>query len=188
MKFNIATLFLSIFSVFSSNAQEKANAAGQSFYNFKAKSIEGKEISMSQYKGKVVLIVNTASKCGFTPQYEGLEVLYKKYESKGFVILGFPCNQFMSQEPGNEADIAKFCSLKYNVNFPMFAKIDVNGDNTHPLYKYLKTVLGGTMGNDVKWNFTKFLLDSNGKPVKRFAPTVKPEEITEDIEKLLAQK
>ena len=165
------------------NAQEK-----KSFYNFKTTTIDGKPFDLSSLKGKKVLIVNTASKCGFTPQFEGLETLYKKYESKGLVILGFPCNQFMSQEPGNEAEIAKFCSLKYNVNFPMFSKIDVNGDNTHPLYKYLKTVLEGTMGNDIKWNFTKFLLDRNGKPVKRFAPTVKPEEITEDIEKLLSQK
>ncbi len=188
MKLNIATVFLSFFSFFSSNAQDKNQANLQNFYQFKAKSIEGNEINMSQYKGKVVLIVNTASKCGFTPQYEGLESLFKKYESKGLIILGFPCNQFMSQEPGNEADIAKFCSLKYNVNFPMFAKIDVNGSNTHPLYKYLKTKLGGTLGNDIKWNFTKFLIDRNGKPIKRFAPTIKPEELTEDIEKLLAQK
>ena len=188
MKLNIATVFLSLFFAFNSNGQEKNTAVTKNLYDFKAKSIDGKEINMSQYKGKVVLIVNTASKCGFTPQYEGLEALYKKYESKGLVILGFPCNQFMSQEPSNEAEIAKFCSNKYNVTFQMFSKIDVNGDNTHPLYKYLKTVLGGTMGDDIKWNFTKFLLDRNGKPVKRFAPTVKPVEITEDIEKLLAEK
>lgn len=188
MKHIISTVFLSFFLILGSNGQGKNAVVTLNFYDFKAKSIDGKEINMSQYKGKVVLIVNTASKCGFTPQYEGLEALYNKYESKGLVILGFPCNQFMSQEPGNEAEIAKFCSLKYNVNFPMFSKIDVNGDNTHPLYKYLKTVLGGTMGDDIKWNFTKFLLDRNGKPIKRFAPTVKPEEITEDIEKLLLNK
>ena len=188
MKHIIQTLIFSFSVIFSFYAQDKNSTANQNFYNFKAKSIEGKEINMSQYKGKVVLIVNTASKCGFTPQYEGLETLYKKFESKGLVILGFPCNQFMSQEPGNEADIAKFCSNKYNVTFQMFSKIEVNGENTHPLYKFLKSVLGGTMGDDIKWNFTKFLLDRNGKPIKRFAPTVKPEEITGDIEKLLAQK
>lgn len=187
MKHRIATVFLSLIFILNSSAQEKTAGPSQNFYDFKAKSIDSKQINMRQFKGKVVLIVNTASKCGFTPQYEGLETLYKKYESKGLVILGFPCNQFLSQEPGNEAEIAKFCSNKYNVTFQMFGKIDVNGDNTHPLYKYLKTSLSGTMGNDIKWNFTKFLIDRNGKPVKRFAPTVKPEEITGDIEKLLAE-
>ena len=154
------------------------------FYNFKAKSLEGKEISMSDYKGKVVLIVNTASKCGFTPQYEGLEALYKKYQAKGLVILGFPCNQFAGQEPGNSEEIAKFCSLKYGVSFQMFQKIEVNGDNTDPLYKYLKEALPGTLGNDIKWNFTKFLLDRKGNPVTRYGSTTKPEEIDADIMKL----
>jgi len=155
------------------------------FYKFKSKSIDGKEISMKQYEGKIVLIVNTASKCGFTPQYEGLEKLYKTYKDKGLVILGFPCNQFASQEPGNAEEISKFCSLKYGVTFPMFDKIEVNGNNADPLYKYLKEALPGTLGNDVKWNFTKFLLDKNGNPSKRYAPTTKPESITDDIEKLL---
>jgi len=186
MKLNITTLFVSFLSIFSANGQSKT--MGQHFYQFKAKTLQGKEISMKDYEDKVVLVVNVASKCGFTPQYKGLEELYKKYESKGLVILGFPCNQFMSQEPGNAEDIAKFCSLTYGVNFPMFAKIDVNGKNASPLYKYLKTALGGTLGNDIKWNFTKFLLDRTGKPVKRFAPTVKPEDITSDIEKLLEEK
>src|ERR1035437_8330 len=143
MKLNIATLFFSFFSIFTSNGQEKIT--GQNFYQFKAKSLLGKEINMKHYEGKVVLIVNVASKCGFTPQYEGLENLYKKFNSKGLVILGFPCNQFASQEPGNAEEISKFCTLKYGVTFPMFAKIEVNGDNAHPLYKYLKKALPGTL-------------------------------------------
>ena len=156
------------------------------FYSFKAKSLEAnKEISMEAYAGKVVLIVNTASRCGYTPQYEGLEMLYKTYKDKGLVILGFPCNQFAGQEPGSAEEISKFCSLKYGVTFPMFQKINVNGDNTDPLYKYLKEALPGTLGNDVKWNFTKFLIDKNGNPVKRFGSSTKPEEIKADISKLV---
>jgi glutathione peroxidase len=155
------------------------------FYKFKSKNIEGKEISMKAYEGKVVLIVNTASKCGFTPQYEGLETLYKKFKDKGLVILGFPCNQFGGQEPGSAEEISKFCSLKYGVTFPMFQKIEVNGDNADPLYKYLKTALPGTLGNDIKWNFTKFLLDKKGNPVSRYGSSTKPEDIIADIEKLL---
>jgi len=185
MKLNIVSIFISILSVFSLHAQE--NKTTENFYQFKAKSLQGKEISMKKYKGKVVLIINTASKCGFTPQYKGLEELYKKYGDKGLVILGFPCNQFANQEPGTEAEIGEFCTLNYGVTFPLFSKIDVNGNNTHPLYKYLKTVLPGTLGNDIKWNFTKFLLDKNGNPVKRFGSSTKPEEITEDIENLLSQ-
>jgi len=142
---------------------------------------------MKTYEGKVVLIVNTASKCGFTPQYEGLEKLYNTYKDKGLVILGFPCNQFASQEPGSAEEISKFCTLKYGVTFPMFMKIEVNGKDADPLYKYLKTALPGTITNDIKWNFTKFLLDKNGKPFKRYASTVKPEEISSDIEKLLSE-
>lgn len=156
------------------------------FYSFKAKNLEtNKEISMKSYTGKVVLIVNTASKCGFTPQYEGLEKLYTSYKDKGLVILGFPCNQFGGQEPGSAEEISKFCSLKYNVTFPMFQKIEVNGNNADPLYKYLKEALPGTLTNDIKWNFTKFLLDRKGNPVKRFGSATKPEEIGSDIEKLL---
>ena len=158
------------------------------FYQFKAKSLQGKEISMKEYAGKVVLVVNTASKCGFTPQYEGLEKLYSQYKDKGLVILGFPCNQFGNQEPGSAEEISKFCTLNYSVNFPMFSKIDVNGEKADPLYKYLKDELPGTMGNEIKWNFTKFLLDMNGKPVKRYASEVKPEEIKADILKLLDVK
>ena len=162
------------------------NNSTMSFYQFKAKSLSGDEISMKDYTGKVVLIVNTASKCGYTPQYEGLEKLYSTYKDKGFVVLGFPCNQFGNQEPGTAEEISKFCTLNYNVNFPLFMKIDVNGEKADPLYKYLKVQLPETTGNDIKWNFTKFLLDRKGMPVKRYDSKVKPEEITRDIENLLA--
>lgn len=155
------------------------------FYGFTAKSLQGKEISMSEYKGKTVLVVNTASKCGFTPQFEGLEKLYQKYKSKGLVILGFPCNQFAGQEPGDEKSIAEGCVLNYGVTFPMFSKIDVNGDNAHPLYKYLKSELGSLFGSKIKWNFTKFLVDVEGKPVKRFSPATKPEKIDKYLEKAM---
>lgn len=185
MKKNVILLCLTFFVLSTINAKEKKST--ENFYQFKAKSLEGKEISMKEYKGKVVLVVNTASKCGFTPQYEGLEALYKKFKDKGLVILGFPCNQFGGQEPGNATEISNFCSLKYGVSFPMFSKIEVNGDNAHPLYKFLKTQLPGTLGNELKWNFTKFLLDRNGKPIQRYGSTTKPENITEDIEKLLAE-
>lgn len=186
MKYTFFIISFTLLSLFSAKAQNMP--ADSNFYNFKNTSLDGKEISMKEYEGKVVLIVNTASKCGFTPQYEGLEALYKKYSSKGLVVLGFPCNQFASQEPGNAEEIAKFCTLKYGVTFPMFAKIEVNGNNADPLYKYLKKALPGTLGNEIKWNFTKFLLDKKGKPFKRYAPTTKPESITEDIEKLLSEK
>ncbi len=159
----------------------------QNFYEFKALSLQGKEIGMETYQGKVILVVNTASKCGLTPQFEGLEKLYKDYQDKGLVILGFPCNQFANQEPGSEKDIAAGCMINYGVTFPMFSKIDVNGGNSHPIYKYLKSELkGGLFGNNIKWNFAKFMLDKNGKPFKRYAPTTSPEKLREDIEKLLA--
>ena len=148
-----------------------------SVYDFKAKTLGGKEISMEEYKGKTVLVVNTASKCGLTPQFEGLEELYKKYRDKGLVILGFPCNQFANQEPGDEKSIAEGCLLNYGVTFPMFSKIDVNGPDAHPLYKYLKSELPGFLSNRIKWNFTKFLIDSEGKPVKRFASATEPAKI-----------
>ena len=166
--------------------KQKLNNMKQNFYEFKATSLQGKEVSMESYKGKVVLIVNTASKCGFTPQYEGLEKLYKDYKDKGLVILGFPCNQFGKQEPGSEKEISEGCLINYGVSFPMFSKIDVNGTNAHPLYKFLKSELKGTITNGIKWNFTKFLLDKNGNPVKRFAPTTVPDKLRSDIEKLLA--
>lgn len=156
------------------------------FHQFKATTLQGKEIDTDIYKGKVVLVVNTASKCGLTPQYEGLERLYKDYKDKGLVILGFPCNQFAGQEPGTEKDIAEGCLINYGVSFPMFSKINVNGENAHPIYKYLKKELTGTLGRDIKWNFTKFMVDQDGKPFKRFGPTTKPDKLRKDIEKLLA--
>ncbi|MDH5720557.1 MAG: glutathione peroxidase [Spirochaetia bacterium] len=155
-------------------------------YAFSAKDIKGKETSLSKYKNKILLIVNTASKCGFTKQYSGLEELYKKYKNKGFFVLGFPCNQFGGQEPGDEEEIMKFCSINYNVTFPMFSKINVNGKNEHPLYGYLKKSKPGLAGTErIKWNFTKFLIDKNGTAVKRFASKDKPEELEKEITDLL---
>ncbi len=159
----------------------------QTFYDFSATSLQGKEINMDAYKGKVVLVVNTASKCGLTPQYEGLENLYKEYKDRGLVILGFPCNQFAGQEPGDEKSISEGCLINYGVTFPMFSKIDVNGNDAHPIYKYLKSELkGGLFGSSIKWNFAKFLIDRDGKPYKRYSPTTSPESLKEDIEDLLA--
>jgi glutathione peroxidase len=154
------------------------------FYSFNAKSLQGKEISMDAYKGKTILIVNTASKCGLTPQFEGLEKLYRKYKEKNFVILGFPCNQFANQEPGDEKSISEGCLLNYGVTFPMFAKTDVNGENAHEIYKFLKKELHGLLGNKIKWNFTKFIIDKNGKPLKRFSPITKPEKIDKYLTKI----
>lgn len=155
-------------------------------YDLKVKNITGAEVSLADYQGKVLLIVNTASKCGFTPQYEGLEQLHKNYASKGLVVMGFPCNQFGAQEPGDENEIKNFCSLTYSVTFPMFAKVDVNGDNAHPLYVYLKKTAPGIFGTEgIKWNFTKFLINKKGEIVKRYAPTDKPESIAKDIEALI---
>lgn len=157
------------------------------FYNLEANSLQGKKVAMEDYKGKVVMVVNTASKCGFTPQYEGLENLYKKYKDDGLVILGFPCNQFGAQEPGSSNDIEEFCQVNYGVSFPMMEKVDVNGDGTHPVFKYLKSKLGGFLGSRIKWNFTKFVIDRNGKPVERFGPITKPEAIEPTIKKLLGK-
>lgn len=158
----------------------------QTIHEFTAKTLSGKDQSLADYKGKVVLIVNTASKCGFTPQYAGLEELYEKYKDRGFVILGFPCNQFGAQEPGTETQIQEFCQLNYGVKFPMFGKIDVKGDNAHPLYKYLTSEKPGILGLEaIKWNFTKFLVDKNGNAVKRYAPNTDPKDIAADIEKML---
>jgi len=155
------------------------------FYSFSAKTLQGRELSMDAFKGKMVLVVNTASKCGFTPQLEGLEKLNQQYKDRGLVILGFPCNQFGNQEPGDEKSISEGCVINYGVTFQMFSKVDVNGDNAHPIYKYLKKELGGWFGSRVKWNFTKFLIDANGKPVKRFSPMTKPENIGTYLEKML---
>jgi glutathione peroxidase len=157
------------------------------FYSFKAITLQGKEISMDSFRGKIVLVVNTASKCGLTPQFEGLEKLYQKYAEKDFVILGFPCNQFANQEPGDEKSISEGCVVNYGVTFPMFAKIDVNGENAHPIYKYLKKELTGLFGSRIKWNFTKFLIDGNGKPIKRFSPLAKPGKIDKYLDKLLSK-
>ena len=156
-------------------------------YDFTVKDAKGNDVSLSQYKGKVLLIVNTATGCGFTPQYEGLEKLYKEYKDKGFEVLDFPCNQFLNQAPGTDEEISSFCTLKYDTTFPRFKKIDVNGDNAIPLYKWLKEQKGGLFGNAIKWNFTKFLVDRNGKVVGRFSPTTPPSKIEGDIKKLLAK-
>ena len=155
------------------------------FYNLEAKKISGETVSMSDYKGKTIIIVNTASKCGFTPQFEGLEKLYEKYKDQGLVILGFPCNQFGKQEPGVGEEIQEFCQINYGVTFPIFDKINVNGSNTHPIFKYLKSNLGGFLGSSIKWNFTKFVIDKNGKPIKRFGPTTKPEDMESFIKFLM---
>jgi len=158
------------------------------FYDFNAKTITGKEVSMSDYKDKVVLVVNVASKCGYTPQYEGLEKLYKSYHKQGFEVLGFPCNQFRGQEPGTEKEIQNFCKVNFGVTFPLFEKIDVNGEHTHPLYAYLKAEAPGFLGTEgIKWNFTKFLIDREGKVIARYGSSTKPKEIAKDIEKLLKQ-
>lgn len=154
-------------------------------YDFNVKKINGEEISLKNYEGKVLLIVNTASKCGFTPQLTQLEELYKEYKNEGLEILGFPCNQFASQDPGSNKDISEFCSLNYGVTFSMFEKIDVNGKNAHPLYVYLKNNAKGMITNNIKWNFTKFLIDSKGNAIKRYAPATNPEKIKEDIKSLL---
>jgi glutathione peroxidase len=155
-------------------------------YDIEAQTIDGANKPLRDYAGKVLLIVNVASKCGFTPQYKGLEALYEKYADRGLVVLGFPCNQFGAQEPGSESEIATFCSTTYGVNFPMFAKIDVNGEKAHPLYKQLKHDAPGLLGSEaIKWNFTKFLVDRSGKVVRRYAPTDTPQSIEKDIEALL---
>ena len=155
-------------------------------YPFKATTIRGIEQALEEYKGKVVLIVNTASKCGLTPQFKGLEELYKNYQEKGLVILGFPCNQFANQDPANNDKIEEFCQMNYGVSFPMFEKINVNGDEAHPLYKFLKTEATGIAGTEsVKWNFTKFLINKDGEVVKRFATKDNPKSLVKDIEALL---
>lgn len=154
-------------------------------YDFKVRDAKGVEVPMGDFKGKVLLIVNTATGCGFTPQYEGLQKLYDKYRDKGLEILDFPCNQFGSQAPGTEEEIHEFCTLNYGTTFPMFHKIDVNGKNADPLYKFLKKEKGGFLGDEIKWNFTKFLISRDGKVVERYAPVTKPEMIEADILKLL---
>ena len=158
----------------------------QDIFEIEIKTIEGEIITLDSFRGQVMLVVNVASKCGFTNQYEGLEKLYKSYAAKGLVVLGFPCNQFAGQEPGSEKEIMDFCNLNYGVTFPMFAKVEVNGNNTHPLYIHLKEQQPGLLGSgSIKWNFTKFLVDRNGTVVKRFAPSKKISEIEDEMSKLL---
>ena len=156
-----------------------------SVYDFNARSLSGDEVSLKRFEGQVLLIVNTASKCGFTPQYEGLETLHRELSPRGFAVLGFPCNQFGGQEPGDARQIAEFCESKYDVTFPMFEKIDVNGANAHPLYNYLKGEKTGLLGSSIKWNFTKFLVDRAGRVVARHAPTATPQGLKKEIEALL---
>lgn len=160
--------------------------AQASLFDIPVRRIDGREETLGEYRGKVLLIVNTASKCGFTPQFEGLQGLFDRYRDQGLEVLGFPCNQFMNQDPGSEDEISSFCSLNYGVNFPMFSKIEVNGPNTHPLYQLLKGQKKGMLGSEaIKWNFTKFLVGRDGKVIRRYPPTAKPESIADDIEKAL---
>ena len=198
----MAVMLLAFMTVYAQNTKEMAT-----IYDFKALNNKGEEVDMAQYKGKVLMIVNTASKCGFTPQYDGLEALYKKYKDQGLVVLDFPCNQFAGQAPGSEEEIVSFCQLKYNVSFPQFAKIEVNGENESPVFTYLKEQAPSEEYNglkakaaaamlkkisktynkesDIRWNFTKFLVDREGNVVGRYAPTTKPEDIEKDMLKLL---
>ena len=158
----------------------------KNIYNFSCTNVNGEEISLSDYSGKALLIVNTASKCGFTPQYQGLQDLYKEYSGKGLEILGFPCNQFGSQEPGSDEEISLFCSTKYDVTFPLFSKIKVNGPEAHPLFKFLTSSKPGLLGSEkIKWNFTKFLINKSGEPIKRFSSRISPEQLSSDISDLL---
>ena len=156
-----------------------------SVYDYSAQTLDGQDVSLADYRGKVLLIVNTASKCGFTPQYEGLEALYKANKDRGFTILAFPCNQFGAQEPGNAEEIANFCSLTYDVTFPMFAKVDVNGPNAHPLFRWLTQALPGWLGRKIRWNFTKFLIDGQGRPLRRFATITRPDKLEPHIRRAL---
>jgi glutathione peroxidase len=186
------TVLIFMLAVAALFAQNKNNAdmnekTDRSFYDFSAVSIDGDMIDMSEYRDKVVLIVNTASKCGYTPQYAGLQALHEKYANQGLVVLGFPCNQFANQEPGSEEDIASFCESNYGVTFQMFSKVDVNGENAHPLYKYLKDEKSGTFGGKIKWNFTKFLIDRQGNVVSRHGSGTKPESMEQEILALLVQ-
>lgn len=157
----------------------------QTFYDFSIHTPNGEKVEMSHYHGKVVLVVNTATKCGLAPQFDGLEQLHQKYKDRGLVVLGFPCDQFLNQEPETNETVVEACRINHGVTFQLFEKIDVNGKNTHPLYQYLKSELPGFLGGKIKWNFTKFLIDKNGKPVKRYSPTTVPEKIEADILKLL---
>ncbi|MCX5898248.1 MAG: glutathione peroxidase [Proteobacteria bacterium] len=182
---SLLLLMLCSLSSVSCTAQSGQPGSGQTIYAFSVQTIDGAEKSLAEYRGSVVLIVNVASKCGFTPQYKGLQELYDKYRNRGFVVLGFPCNQFLSQEPGTNDEIKHFCSINYGVTFPMFDKIDVNGANAHPLYKYLTSAKGGFITDSIKWNFTKFLVDRKGAVVKRYPPQTAPKDIEDDIKQYL---
>ena len=156
-------------------------------YDFSATTIDGKPRKLADYKGKVLLVVNTASQCGFTPQYKGLEAIYQKYKGRGFAVLGFPSNQFGQQEPGSDTEIAEFCEMNFGVSFPLFSKVDVNGADAHPLFKFLTSTKPGLLGSEgIKWNFTKFLIGKDGAVIDRYAPNTKPEDLAKDIEKALA--
>ena len=184
----LSLLFLMPLSTYAGDKMNEENREIQTktFYDFNATSIIGENIPMSKYKGQVVLVVNTASECGFTHQYKGLQELYTKYEDNNFTILGFPCNQFSKQEPGSHDEIQTFCTTNYDITFPLFEKIDVNGDNAHPLYKFLKSEVTGFMWTEgIKWNFTKFLVDKQGKVISRYGSSTKPTDIETDILKLL---
>ncbi len=182
MKKAIPIVLVLIFSLFfAGNVYTSEHA---DIYNFKVKTIDGDDITLNEYDGKVMLIVNVASKCGLTPHYKGLQELYSKYSDKGFVVLGFPCNQFLAQEPGTEEEIKEFCSTNFNVSFPMFSKIEVNGENAHPLYQYLTNKDIDGYSGKIEWNFAKFLVDKSGKVVKRYHPKTDPKDIAADIEKL----
>lgn len=179
----LLALTLGLGLVWGIKAQTDMN--NKKIYDFSAKTIDGKELNFKDFEGKVLLIVNTASKCGLTPQYKGLEELHDKYFEEGLVIVGFPCDQFGNQEPGEEKEIASFCERNYGVSFQMMSKIEVNGDNAHPIYKYLKSAAGGFLTDGIKWNFTKFLISRDGTKIERYAPITKPESIEEDIKKML---
>lgn len=182
MRFFMVLAFIALVVSCSSNNQ---SMNVKNIYQFEVEKIGGEKIKLEEYRGKVMLIVNTASLCGFTEQYEGLQKLYEEHKDDGFVVLGFPSNQFGNQEPGTNDEIAEFCSLNYGISFPIFAKIDVNGENAHPLYKYLKEESSGFLISKIKWNFTKFLIDRNGKVIDRYSPMTKPEKIENDILKLI---
>jgi len=178
-------LLVSSLSLFFLNKQINAMENNQNVYEFSANLINGQKVKLSDYKNQVLLIVNTASECGNTPQYKGLEELYQKYKSKGFTVLAFPCNQFGEQEPGTSEEINNFCKENYNISFPLFEKVDVNGEKSHPLFQYLRKNTKGLLTKDIKWNFTKFLVGKDGVVIKRFSPKTKPETLTKDIEELL---
>jgi glutathione peroxidase len=184
-KLNCAQLIILEQRVLDSGSNNILGGNFMSVYEFSAQTTSGSEKSLADYKGKVLVIVNTASKCGLTPQYEGLQKLRDKFQQQNFEVLGFPSNQFMNQEPGSDADIQQFCQINYGVTFPVFRKINVNGSQAHPLFKYLRKKTRGFFTNHIKWNFTKFLINSQGEVVKRYKPTVKPEEMENDIKRLL---